>query len=396
MTDRPCERSQPLGALRAEVEAELERGGRQLIFPPALEVRYRLDRAQDRSYELQTFTRTAAVLYLGIGLLMKLAGVTHENWGPCLVQLGCVSGAALLIAQYAFRPNTPDSLREGSALACCLLGSLGAILVAYLAPVTLQDLIIAALPTNFALMFMRLRFSAAVAFALISFCAYGTGILLRPALTAPQDAFLTVFMAILCLPALVGVHALERTSRRLYLHLLLQSLRLEGLAVENNALTVLSLTDPLTKIANRRRLDIELRAFCQDSQHYGALLLIDVDLFKTFNDRHGHHAGDLCLQQVAERLSVHLRTGDLLARFGGEEFAVLLPSVAEPEAAATGERLRASIEAQPFVVDGVSLHVTVSIGVAALGAERAPEALLEAADLALYAAKTAGRNQVRT
>jgi putative effector of murein hydrolase LrgA (UPF0299 family) len=110
-------------------------------------------------------------------------------------------------------------------------------------------------------MFMRLRFPFAVAFAVISFGCYSTIILLRPEMAPEQDAFLIAFMAILCLPALVGVHALERASRRLYLHGLLQQLRVTHMAVENDTLSVLALTDPLTKVANRRRLDMELRNF---------------------------------------------------------------------------------------------------------------------------------------
>ncbi len=125
------------------------------------------------------------------------------------------------------------------------------------------------------------------------------------------------------------------------------------------------------------------------------MLLVDVDRFKELNDEHGHQTGDLCLQQVAERLSAHLRRCDLLARFGGEEFAVLLPGVGVHEAMSMAERLRAAIQARPFVVEGAKLSVTVSIGIAALNRGAAPETLIEAADVALYAAKNAGRNQVR-
>jgi diguanylate cyclase (GGDEF)-like protein len=155
------------------------------------------------------------------------------------------------------------------------------------------------------------------------------------------------------------------------------------------------MTDPLTKVANRRRLDMELRTFCAGVEKTGALLLIDVDRFKAFNDMHGHQAGDLCLQEVAERLAAHLRPSDLLARFGGEEFAVLLPGVPAREAASMAERLRTAIHARPSIADGAEIRVTVSIGIATVNIDTTPETLLEAADLALYAAKSGGRNQVR-
>ena len=395
MTSLLSDRFGPGASLTAQAEAQLARSGMRLAFPPELEARYRLDLASDRSCELRHITRTGALLYFSLGVLMKLSGVTHENWRDCITQLAGGSGGVLLLAHYFFKPTIADTLREISALVCCLVVSLAAILVAYLAPATTQDLIIAALPANFVLMFVRLRFHFAVVFALVSFGCYSLSVLLRPTLEPQTHVFLITFMAILCLPALVGVHSLERASRRLYLHGLLQNLRVARLAVENNMLTVLSMTDPLTKVANRRRLDMELRTFCAGVEKTGALLLIDVDRFKAFNDMHGHQAGDLCLQEVAERLAAHLRPSDLLARFGGEEFAVLLPGVPAREAACMAERLRTAIHARPFIAYGAEIRVTVSIGIATVNIDTTPETLLEAADLALYAAKSGGRNQVR-
>jgi diguanylate cyclase (GGDEF)-like protein len=383
-------------ALTLQAERELARKVWQLAFSPELEARYRLDLAADRSRELRNIVRVGIFLYLSAGILMKLAGITHETWPTCAIQLIGALAVVLVILRYFCQPNIADPVRETAVLICCLLASLASILVSYVTPETMmQDLIIAALPANFVLMFMRLRFPFAAVFAVVSFSCYSIGIILRPEMAPQKDAFLIGFMAMLCLPALIGVHALERASRRLYLHGLLQQLRVARMAVENDTLTVLALTDPLTKVANRRRLDMELRAFCEATPQHGALLMIDVDRFKAFNDLYGHQAGDVCLQQVAERLGRHLRQCDLLARFGGEEFAVLLPSVAAEEATSTAERLRAAIAAQPFEIDGAQVYVSMSIGIAALDAYTTPNALLAAADIALYAAKNAGRNQVR-
>ena len=382
-------------SLAAQAEAELARWGLLLAFPPELEAQYRLDTAPERAREQRRFFRIALALYVGIGILLKLAGVTHESWQDCALQLGGAGAVILLLVQHYFQQKISDPTREAVALACCLTGSLAAILVTYSKPATTQDLIIAALPANFVLMFMRLRFPFAAVFALVTFASYAASILLRPGLAPPQQGFLIMFMAILCLPALIGVHSLERASRRLYLHGLLQRLRITHMAAENNALTALSMTDALTQTANRRRLDEALRSFCADKAPGGAMLLVDVDRFKAFNDRHGHQAGDLCLQQVARCLSAHLRRRDLLARFGGEEFAVLLAGVSAPEAASMAERLRAAVEAYPFVVENVPFGVTVSIGIALRGGGATAKSLIEAADIALYAAKSAGRNQVR-
>jgi diguanylate cyclase (GGDEF)-like protein len=268
--------------------------------------------------------------------------------------------------------------------------------VPYLKPsVTLQDFILAGLPANFILMFIRMRFPTAAVFMAVTFTSFVTAALTHPDIGARDAAFLTGFMSVLCVPPLIGVHTFERASRRIYLHGLLQRLRNARLMEENTTLADLSFTDPLTQIANRRRFDAELPAFCAAPGTGGALLLIDVDDFKQFNDRHGHLAGDSCLRQLARRLSLHLRPCDLVARFGGEEFAVLLPDLAAGDSADIAERLRAAVAGRPISVGDTMKHVTVSIGLAVrdrIGIT--PETLIAAADEALYAAKRAGRNRV--
>jgi diguanylate cyclase (GGDEF)-like protein len=173
------------------------------------------------------------------------------------------------------------------------------------------------------------------------------------------------------------------------------SKRDENLAAQNATLTGLSYTDPLTSIANRRRLDEALSELVTAPGSMGALLLVDIDMFKAFNDRYGHLAGDACLCHVAQCLSSHLRSFDLLARFGGEEFAVLLPEIMIDEATLTAERLREAVQSLPFAVQDQQVNVTISIGVAARKGLSTPEALIGAADTALYAAKHAGRNRVQ-
>jgi diguanylate cyclase (GGDEF)-like protein len=160
-------------------------------------------------------------------------------------------------------------------------------------------------------------------------------------------------------------------------------------------LTDLSYTDPLTGVANRRSLDETLSGLVMGPASTGALLLVDIDMFKAFNDRYGHVAGDACLRHVAQCLSSKLRSFDLLARFGGEEFAVLLPDARLDEAARTAERLREAVQSPHFAVEGQQVSVTVSIGIATRQGLSTPEAFIGAADTALYAAKHAGRNRVR-
>jgi two-component system cell cycle response regulator len=120
-----------------------------------------------------------------------------------------------------------------------------------------------------------------------------------------------------------------------------------------------------------------------------------VDRFKQVNDTHGHAAGDAVLAGVAARTAAALRVGDLVARIGGEEFAVLLPGADLARAAEAGERIRAGIAASPIAAGALALAVTASVGCATLGAGDADgRALLARADACLYEAKRTGRNKV--
>ncbi len=161
-----------------------------------------------------------------------------------------------------------------------------------------------------------------------------------------------------------------------------------------------SVTDELTGLANRRRLTTELEREVRRSDRHGhsfAALMLDVDRFKRFNDSYGHPAGDAVLQRVAGVLRDNARDVDTVARYGGEEFLVILPETAAPGAAYVAERIRDAVERERFTPEpgGAEVGVTVSIGYAVFpGHARTPEALVEAADQALYRSKEGGRNRV--
>jgi len=161
--------------------------------------------------------------------------------------------------------------------------------------------------------------------------------------------------------------------------------------------------DPLTSLWNRRvfaeRLEDEMARHARYG-HKVSLMMMDIDAFKDVNDQFGHVAGDRVLAAVSDLLRDSLRTTDIASRYGGDEFALILPSVGKTEAFAAAEKLRTLIESMPVRVerDGhkQDVDVRVSIGVASAGsATNDPIGLIEAADRALYQAKEAGRNQVR-
>jgi diguanylate cyclase len=156
-----------------------------------------------------------------------------------------------------------------------------------------------------------------------------------------------------------------------------------------------ALTDPLTGLGNRRRFDQELgRRFAQ-WQETGSpltLVLVDVDHFKAFNDEYGHQTGDAVLHEVAQVLAANVRDRDVVARYGGEEFGLIFPATTLEEGRPVAERVRAAVGQHPFRHAGHELRVTVSAGMAAAAFSNDPEVLVTRADMALYAAKDAGRD----
>jgi len=154
-------------------------------------------------------------------------------------------------------------------------------------------------------------------------------------------------------------------------------------------------TDPLTELPNRRAFDDEMARLIARRRRKRApfaLILIDVDHFKQFNDRMGHPAGDQVLKQIARALAQQARREDLVARVGGEEFAVLVPDELAEGACLAAERIRQKVETLPLVLSENRVQVTISLGVAVMATEKDAAALIAHADAALYASKAAGRN----
>ncbi|MET0876957.1 MAG: diguanylate cyclase, partial [Tardiphaga sp.] len=162
----------------------------------------------------------------------------------------------------------------------------------------------------------------------------------------------------------------------------------------------MAITDGLTGLHNRRYMENHLETLAEQAAHRSkplALMMLDIDFFKSINDSHGHDAGDDVLREFAVRIRKSIRGIDLACRYGGEEFVIVMPETDQHVASMVAERLRRSIAGEPFSIDKGNrrIDVTISIGLSTLEkkGERIAD-VLKRADVALYRAKHDGRNRV--
>jgi len=159
----------------------------------------------------------------------------------------------------------------------------------------------------------------------------------------------------------------------------------------------LAMFDPLTAVGNRRYAQTALRVRFNELRRYGwgfGLLFIDIDRFKAVNDTYGHEVGDQALRVVARTLASNVRSSDVVARWGGEEFVVIVANVTEDALRAIANKLRLLVEKSSFPAGSQSVHVTVSIGATIAHPGDTPETLLGRADGLMYRSKALGRNRV--
>jgi len=381
--------AEPEGELLGEIEALLAQRGR-LKFPPALEARFEADTGERYCVVLAEDFKRAAVFYnlmtAGDFLLARdVVGVATAL--HCAVVAALVAMASIL-RRRRVAPLTRDIAT--AAVPFLVTAQVMATFALSASPFATHYLFFVPLNTATANSAMRVRHRAA-AWATYATCLLLPAILALTGKTPLPVAVMAMFSLGVCgTMTLRGMADREREFRRAYMHALRDRLRIAASDAEAKR-------DALTGAANRRGLSAAARAIWDGSATPVAAILFDIDRFKAYNDLYGHPAGDVCLKSIGARAQALLSgRAVVLARYGGEEFLALLTGPVVAEAEAVAEDLRRAVLglALPHAA-AEGGFVSASFGVAqAVTDQTGFEALIAAADAALYRSKSAGRNKV--
>jgi len=375
------------------VERELAKRGMKLRFAPELERQFEAETSAARSRMLFLQEGAALIFYL-IHSFTDLMLISDVAPLALTLHLG-IALPVSLIAMVALWFNPRPVLRESMVVGLGVLATIITLglMLASAEPLRDQLATSTAVMMLFVIVVQRARFPYAVVGGLIMVAANAAALGMLPHYDPARlvsDIGTLVGSGALML---VACWTLEREARRAYL------LRLKERLL-NCSLDDMSRHDPMTGLENRRALDLAFGAISRDANAGEdiAVVLLDIDHFKTYNDTLGHIAGDEALRRVARELRAGLRAGtDRAFRFGGEEFLLLLRRTSLSEAVVLAERLRRRIEAAAIPhprAEGAIVTASFGVASARTGGEIGSDELLAAADAALYAAKRSGRNQV--
>jgi len=366
--------------------AELQRDSSKLcFFQPQLEAEYLRSRLLSSRTLVRVACAFAAALTIARGAEQLYANT--RDLRP-LIELMLVISSSIALAWIAWSPAYERVYPQWARILVPLRNSIIAVQVAAAAAHGEAELLMA-IPITLisAFFFLGLSCRAALLCCGVTVAAYAIA---AACLHLPKIVFLHsyVLLAGSVAACIMAVLHLEKIARQSFL--------------EGRLIAELAQRDPLTGTKNRRVFDEHLELLWQRAIVNGralAILLIDIDHFKAYNDFYGHQAGDLALRQVAQTIQKLIRRPlDILTRYGGEEFAVILYDVDDQQAREVADRVRAVVGELNIEhrASGPFSRVTISVGVAALRptADRSPGGALQLADQALYEAKRQGRNRV--
>ncbi len=384
-----------------DVEKALSQGFAWLRFPRGLEARFLVDKAENRLL-LAMMAEVAMVMVFPMTLIADwymTPDVIRLSAALRLIAYPCITLAGLQLMRTLRIPALNEWLMAGNAI--LTIGMEIIVLGSSHAPWAMAGVVILNLIAVCTCSIARFWPST-----LTCLCAFAAHTHLVNTLPDPTGGALPFCTSLLLLTsssfALYGNYKLEHGERMAFL-LGLREARLDAdLLAAHAHIQRIATTDALTGLANRHSFDTFLGAGLTRAQTQGlplALLMIDIDYFKRYNDLHGHQAGDACLVKVAHALSQSLRrTGDLVARWGGEEFMVIMVDADANAASAAAERMRLAVQALnlPHPGSPCGKVVTVSMGLCAAAPDQhtLAQTLCALTDEALYRAKAQGRNQV--
>jgi diguanylate cyclase (GGDEF)-like protein len=374
-------------------------------LPPILEERFEQNIAQQRSTHLWYQGLIAIILFDLFAVIDYFIG-DGSSWKAVILRAAVITPVALLV-NATMRWNPGKIYREASVASVIVLVGLSQLYIqtgssAAASAYAQAGLVVCIL---FANLVMRLQFSYALTTSVILFLGDLVFLHFDHFLDHQEQLLGLTLTGFALLISMVANFSFGRQLRLVYLMLLRNEMQSEELAFVNAELHRISSRDNLTGLANRHSFELYCGSLWQQALAEGALLsaiVIDIDRFKAVNDLRGHLYGDKVLTRVASLLQQSLRgKDDFAARFGGEEFVVLLPQTSQRSAMIVDERIRKLVEvagspAVEAAEPGTVMPTTVSCGVATClpGEGYCIEDLLEAADKALYEAKRSGRNRV--
>lgn len=370
---------------------------RFLRFDAHTDAQHEIDNGAARVKDLQR-NILIGLLFYNVYNLTSIVLMPDIFWLTVLIRLGVVTVGSLLLVWMV--PKLGPHLREWIVAAGLLNAMIFPIGFFWLtqAPLGTYTFGELSLTVFYGNMLLVLRFAPALIFNTLTIAAVVVAVLTKADLTgAMMFAFLVQFITAVTFAG-IGNYLVERRRCIDYVVALRATLRAEVAETSSIALHQMSQTDALTGLPNRRYLDERLADWFQSSGDVDvAIIMIDIDHFKLFNDTLGHPAGDDCLRQIAEAFAQFVSGPNVFcARFGGEEFTVVLRKTPQLEVARMAQSLqRAIVELDirhPGRNDGVDV-VTISLGISHRGQNDSLQDVLARADVALYAAKRRGRNQ---